>query len=90
MVGIAVCALGVAEGIGRMVEGDGGSGVGGSHMFTQNTAKGYQLPISINSSGLASLDASGGWGQCYPCVSSQPAVRQRQRQIITKRKGQGI
>lgn len=56
---------------------NGGGGMGemwGSHMFTQNTAKGYQLPISINSSGLASLDASGGWGQYYPCVGSQLAV----------------
>lgn len=56
---------------------NGGGGMGemwGSHMFTQNTAKGYQPPISINSSGLASLDASGGWGQCYPCVGSQLAV----------------
>lgn len=76
--------------------GEVGWGWGGSHMFTQNTAKGYQLPISINSSGLASLDASGGggWGggECVIpvlAVSRQPA-EQRQRQIITKRKGQGI
>lgn len=42
MIGIALCAVGVAEGIGGMVEGEGGWGVGlvGSHMFTQNTAKG--------------------------------------------------
>lgn len=47
-----------------MVEGEAGErGAGVTHMFTQNTAKGYRLPISINSSGLAGLDASGGWGQ---------------------------
>lgn len=72
MIGIALCAVGVVERIGKMVEGE--QGKYGGHMFTQNTAKGYRLPISINSSGLASLDASGGWGQCYPCVSSPLAV----------------
>lgn len=40
----------------------GNGEVWGSHMFTQNTAKGYRLPISINSPGLANLDASGGLG----------------------------
>lgn len=90
MIGIALCAVGVAEGTGGMVEGEGGWGVGlgGGHTCSHKTQP--RVPISINSSGLASLDASGGLASVIPMLAvSWQSARQRQEQIATKRKGDG-
>lgn len=84
MIGIALCAVGVAEAL-------GGTGVGwGGHTCSHKTEP--RVPISINSSGLAGLDASGGWlaGVVPVLAVSWQSAEQRQEQIATKRKGGGI
>lgn len=80
------CVVGVAEGIGGTVEGESGWGWGGGHTCSHKTEP--RVPISINSSGLASLDASGGWAGVIPVLAvSWQSAEQRREQIETKRKG---
>lgn len=85
MIGIALCAVGVAEGVGGTVGGGIRVLGGGGHTCAHKTEP--RVPISINSSGLASLDASGGLASVIPVLA---VSWQRQEQIVTKRKGGGI
>lgn len=63
--------------------------MGGGHTCSHKTEP--RVPISINSSGLASLDASGGLAGVIPVLAvSWQSAEQRQEQIVTKRKGGGV
>lgn len=68
-------------------------GEGGGHTCSHKTQpRVSSSPISINSSGLARLDASWGvGGSVIPALAvSWQSAEQRQKQIRTKRNGQGI
>lgn len=71
-------------GLGRRNRGNGGGeiGVGGGHTCSHKTEP--RVAISINSSGLASLDGSGGLAGVIPVLAvSWQSAGQRREQIVT-------